>query len=216
MIVLNECRISADGKSLVIEASVENLSYYRDVGIAAVIIDTQDTFTDNGPSNRAIYHQSFEKDYEKVDTTKDCDSLSDSDCPCGNIYTSTKALTKNIRIVLNSRDLGVNLNDNIFFVYIVANGVPAPSTPCTMDNSYVMGVAVNLKPIYNMAMKYIKELNKLCDTPRGFIDMILRFNAFKISLRTGNYFTAIKYWKYFFKDKVHLPSIKHCGCNGII
>lgn len=216
MVILEQCRIDSEGKHLIIEAAIENLSYYKDVNIAAVIIDTQDTFIDSGPSNRAIYHVSYEEEDYVVDSIEDCSSIkTEESCKCSNIVTAQKHGHKKVRLCLTEKDLGVSLNDNIFFVYIVTNGIPSPCTPCGMDNLYTMGVAVNLRPIYNMAMGYIKELDSNCLIPRGFIDMILRIKAFKLSLRTGNYPMAFKQWNTLFKNKVRVSPNRGCGCNGI-
>lgn len=216
MIVLNECRIDPEGKCLIIDASVENLDYFKDVGIAHIIIDTQETFVDSGPSNKAIFHHTFEEEPYTVGTIEDCSPVkSGTSCKCDNIITSQKHRNKHVKLTIKEKELGVSLNDNIFFVYIVSNGIPSSCTPCGMDKSYTMGIAVNMRPIYNMAMSYIKELDSNCTIPKGFIDMILRLKAFWLSLKTGNYITAFKYWDKLFKNKVNIPINKRCGCNGI-
>lgn len=215
MIVLEQCRIDDEGKHLIIEASVENLSYNENVYIDSIIVDTNKTFSINGPSSKPVFTNEFE--HLKVDSLEDCNSVTtDPNCKCGNIYTSQMAGTKKVMLVLDSNDLnGANLNDNIFFVWVVAGGIPAPETPCGMDNRYTMGVAVNLRPIYNMAMKYIKETNNDCSIPKGFVDMFLKLKAFSLAMKTGNYTAAFKQWDKLSKNKVDVPSIKGCGCNGI-
>lgn len=217
MIVLEQCRIDPEGKSLIIEASIENLSYYKDVYIESVIIDTNDTYSPNGPSENFVYHQDYEITALKTGVKEKCSSIKvDEDCNCADVCTLEKRGTKRIHLCLSAKDLKLsNLNDNIFFVYIVANGIPAITTPCGMDNSFVMGIAVNLRPIYNMAMQYIKELESTCSIPKRFIDMILRIKAFDLSLRTGNYSVAFKQWDKLFKNKISVSPNKGCGCNGI-
>lgn len=216
MVILEQCRIDQDGKHLIIEAAVENLSYYKNVYIESVVVDTNDTFSQNGPSSNVVFEQTFESQYEQIDVTNDCEPLkTDENCKCGNIYNATKAGVKRVRLCLTAKDLNMdNLDDNIFFVYVICNGVPAPNTPCGMDNQFTMGVAVNMRPIYNMAMQYIKELDSSCSMPKGFIDMILRLKAFELSLKTGNYPTAFKQWDKLFKNKIGITTIKRCGCNG--
>lgn len=215
MIVLNECRVSHDGKALIVEATVENLSYYKSVYIDSVVVDTQKTFLNSGPSNNPVFIKQFTSDYPQVDVLDDCGSLrTDEECKCGNIYTSKKKGHKNIKLYISAEDMKLsNLNDDIFFVYVVATGVPAACTPCGMDNQYTMGVAVNMRPIYNKAMSFIRELDKDCATPRGFVDMILRLKAFELSLKTGNYPIAFKQWEKLFKEKVTITP-RNCGCNG--
>lgn len=215
MIVLNECRVSPDGKALIVEATVENLSYYENVYIDSVVVDTQKTFLDSGPSNSPVFTKQFISEYPQVDVKEDCNSLrTDEDCKCGNIYTSKKKGHKKVRLYISAEDMGLaNLNEDIFFVYVMATGVPASCTPCGMDNQYVMGIAINMRPIYNKAMSFIKELESACSTPKSFIDMILRLKAFELSLKTGNYPVAFKQWDKLFKDKVTVTP-KNCGCNG--
>lgn len=195
MVVINELRITPDGKRLILDASIENLVYYKDVNIAAVIIDSQDTYTPSGPSNRAFFHQSYEEGVEELDLQG---------------YG-----TKHIRVCLSAKELGVNLDNNLFFVYIVTSGAPAMDTPCGMDNIYTMGIVYNTLPIYNLGMNYVRELADNCSVPRNFIDYILRFKAFELSLRTGNYTLAIEYWKKFFKNRTSsISEPKGCGCHG--
>lgn len=203
MIIFNQCRIDPDGKHLIIEASVENLKFYKDVYIESVIIDTDETFSSTGPSNNPVFNQNFITDQIDEETT------------CGSVETNDIGI-KHIRLTLSEKDLRAgSFTNNIFFVYVVATGVPDSCTPCGMDNKITMGIAVYLKPLYDMAMKYIKEMDSNCNTPKGFIDMILRLKAFDLSLKTSNIPTAIKYWDKLFKNKISISPNKNCGCNGL-
>lgn len=184
MVVFNRCMISEDGKHLIVEAEVDSLSYYRDQYISTVIIDTDETFTDGYPSSNKVYVHP-EDNYGK-----------------------------SISIVLSAKDLKLDtLNDNIFFIYVKVSA-PSQDTPCCLDREYNIGVAVNYKPIYNIAMHYIKELGKSCTIPKGFIDAILRIRAFELSLKTGHFDTAISQWHKLFKDKIKVFKSNNCGCNG--
>lgn len=189
MVFINELRITPDGKKMIIDAAIENLVYYKDVEIAAIIIDSQDTYISSGPSNQSIFHHSYEAD--------------------------TNEKVKHIKLCLTSKDIGVSLDNNMFFVYIVTKGAPTMDTPCGMDNINTMGIVYNVRPMYNLGMSYIKELADNCSIPKNFIDYILRFKAFELSLRTGNYTLAIEYWKRFFKNKTSsISKPKGCGCHG--
>lgn len=196
MLVLNECRIS-NGK-LIIEASVDSLRYYDRVYISDIIIDTDKTWSANGPSSNPVYKESFEPN-------KCCKE----ECPC-----NSTTENKNIRMSLTARDLGVSsLDDNIFFVYIIASGYPDMDTPCGMDNSLITGVALNLRPIYNYAMGFIKEVGNSCDVPKGFIDAFLKYKSLELALKTGNYPEAFRMWKYL-HGSGNIITSKGCGCNG--
>lgn len=55
MLQFNELRIGPDGKHLIIDVQVQNLSYYDDIYIDTIIIDTQKTYSVTGPSNKALF-----------------------------------------------------------------------------------------------------------------------------------------------------------------
>lgn len=210
MVIFNECRIDKEGKNLIVDVSVDSLSYYKNIHLESITIDTDETFIENGPSSNPIYSQDFaesdavEQNYNGI--VENGVFIIDAQEETG---------LKNVRMKLSYKELGLdNLSDNILFVYIGVGGIPEPDTPCGMDNKYSVAVAVNLRPIYNMAMGYIKELGNTCTVPKGFIDMILRMNAFKLSIKTGNFLTAIKQWNKLLKNK-RIVSPTKCGCNGI-
>lgn len=214
MVILNECRIDTEGKHLVIEATVENLDYYENVYISGVRIDTHKTFKEAGPSDNVIFCKDFENLDDIVSEPNNKGEI--EGCACPDKPTVIKRQIKHIKLILNEKDLGVSLTDNIFFVYIIAGGYPDPSCPCTMDNIYTRGIALYWKPLYNLLMGYIKELNSNCIIPKGFIDMILRFKAFKLALKTGHFKIAFDYWDKFFKNKPNIIAKRNCNCNGII
>lgn len=183
MIQFNKLEILSEESKLVIDVSVKDLDYYFDVYIGEIIIDTQDTFIESGPSSKPIY--------SKIIT--------------GNI--------KSVQLELDKGDL-LSLNDNIFFVYIKTKGTPTPDTPCGKDNEITLGVAVNLYPIYQQAFNYIKELSNTCSIPKNFINYILQFKAFQLSLKTSHYVEAIKYWKKFYQNIKEYSITTNCNCHG--
>lgn len=184
MVQFNELRITPDGQKLIIDVSVRDLEYYTDVYLDSIQIDTQDTFVGSGPSSEAVY-------------TKTID---------GNL--------KSIRLELGTGDLLPTLNDNLFFVYVKTKGTPSVDTPCGMDNSITLGTTLNKYIIYNDIMQYVKEVNADCIIPKNFIDKYLRFKAFEISIVTGHYIEAIKYYNKFIKDISNVITNVNCGCYG--
>ena len=48
MIEFKELRVTPDGKTLIIDAAVNDLSYYDNVYIKSVTVDTQDTYSESG------------------------------------------------------------------------------------------------------------------------------------------------------------------------
>ena len=184
MVTFQELRITPDGKKLIIDVSVKDLEYYTNVYLDTVQIDTQDTFVESGPSSEVVY-------------TKTID---------GNL--------KSVRLELGTGDLLPTLNDNLFFVYVRAKGTPSIDTPCGMDNLITLGTVLNKYPIYSGMMQYVKEVSNDCTVPKNFIDKYLRFQAFEISVITGHYTEAIKYYNKFIKGIGNTPNSISCGCYG--
>ena len=215
MVQFNELRITPDGKNLIIDVSIDDLKYYSNVFIDSVIIDNEETFSPSGPSSNPIYSYTVDESGEPVFS-----SLTDSPCnpilcdedntPC---IVSNLGNTKNLRLVLNSLDF-VNqqdLNTGLFFVYVNVRGIPSPDTPCGLDNESTIGIVFNKVDLYRICMGYFRELESTCNIPKGFIDFILRMKGLELSIKTGNYIQAIKYWNKFFKGK-SVTSISNCRC----
>lgn len=217
MVEFKELRVTSDGKRLIIDAAVKDLQYYSNVFIDSIIVDTQDTFVPNGPSVKPVYTHEVKSENSVVYSIPETNG-------CGPVRTEGDneicfvapegAGEKRVRLELTETNLGVSLNDTLFFVYVVTSGVPAPDTPCGMDNQTTLGVVANLLPFYRSSVGFMKEIESDCDVPKGFIDTLLRFKAFELSVRTGHYSQAIKYWNRFFRN-IRGGTIKTgCGCHG--
>ena len=189
MIKFNELRITNDGKYLIIDVSVRSLSYYDNVYIDSISIDTQDTYKDGGPSSSVVYNKNI------------TEALPDFNC-------------KKFRLELGIGDLLPSLSNNLFFVYAKARGTPKSDTPCGMDNVYTLGVTFNACSLYNALMSYVKEVNNSCDIPKNFINLFLQFKALEISINTDHYMQAIEFYNSFIKDIKLTESIKSCNCHG--
>lgn len=217
MITFDRLDIAPDGEHLIIEASIDNSSYFDKVEVDSVIIDSQDTYVPNGPSSNPIYiYRVDEGDNDKVYSTPDkclCNPVLDEE---DQLYclTDRECLTKQVKLCIKQSELGVSLNNTMLFVYVIARGYPSPDTPCGYDNSKVMGVVVNLYPYYQSMMNGIKEINDTCNIPKYFINNILRFKAIEFSIKTCNYIQAIKYWKKFFSSGRVRATHRHCECHG--
>lgn len=207
MIEFSKCIIDPEGKELIIEAAVKSGAYYENVCIESTSIDTEETLSPTGPSSSPIF-----KMVHKVGGTYSVEPEVESQAmPPGGVILGPN----NISLKLTPSMLNIDsLNDHIFFVYVKAYGAPTPEVPCGEDNIYTMAVAVNLSPIYKASLGYIKELEGDCKAPKGFIDMILKFKAFELALKTGNNLVAARYWTKFFKGKRSAVTFKSCGCNG--
>lgn len=207
MIKFTKCTVTPDGKKLIVEACVSQESYYDNVYIDCLSIDTEDTFNPIGPSKEPLFTTTFQREVE-VDNP---DWTPDNGEP-ETIIEIVRDF-KNISLEFTPDMLGLSSFDNLYFIHIKALGAPSPDVPCGADNIYTLGVAMNLVPVYNMQMGYLKELEHTCTIPKGFIDSILKSKALELALKTGNNLLAAKYWTKLFKDK-GVNTVKSCGCNG--
>lgn len=218
MLIFNELRITPDQKYLIIDVSVDNQKYYENIQIDSIIIDTQDTYIDSGPSNNPIFTYNLTEENSNITQvyTDNYTPVLDEDTSYCYVESEEKQ-NKSIRLILNYQDLNVSLQDNMFFVYAIATGTPSADTPCGMDNSIVKGTIINLYPIYCKTIQYLKELDDSCIVPKNFMDMIIKLKALELSIKTGNSFQAIEYWNKYFKTLTNNNSqsnTKYCGCNN--
>lgn len=129
--------------------------------------------------------------------------------PLYSALTSFESTKKSLRLELSTSDLPL---DGLLFVYVRAKGTPSPDTPCGKDNITTLGTVTNMYPFYQQAMDYIGELGNTCSIPKNFIDYILRLKALELSIKTGNYTDAIKFYNKFFGNT---PIRKGgCGCGN--
>lgn len=185
MIKFTELRIKKG--HLIITAEVRKTKdYYNDVYIKQIKIDTQDTFSSSGPSSNLVYESEVFEDNPRFITL----DLSASD--------------------FNTE---LDMDKTMFFVYAVSGGYPAPNTPCGFDDEVSVGVTYSLCPIYNETMQYVKEVEKRCDIPKAFIDMILQLKAIEYSINSGHFTQAIKYYNKFYKN-FSVGVTDSCGCYG--
>lgn len=194
MIHFNELKITPDSKHLVIDVSVRNEAYYKNIYIDSIVIDNQDTYVGSGPSSKPIYTYNVPDIIPKL--------------------TNEAVSQKHVRLYLDSTDVGGSLN-GLFFVYVRVKGTPTADTPCGMDNITTLGTVSNMYPFYQQAMDYIKEIESNCSFPQAFTDYILRLKALELAIRTGNYPDAIKYYNRFFSGKEKTFIRKGgCGCGN--
>lgn len=199
MIIFAQLKVSDDGNKLFINAYVNKADYFKDIYIDSVTIMTADKVSENAPELPStddegnpvdyIYYKKFEEDTKYVDLV----------------------LSANDFLTLKTSDI----SQTLFFVYIKCRGISTECTPCTLDELTTVGVTFDDKVLYQKVMNYTKSIADTCNTPTGFMDFILLWNAFKASIETDHYITAIKYWNMLFgKDKEISISYKDCGCNG--
>jgi hypothetical protein len=86
--------------------------------------------------------------------------------------------------------------------------------PCRLDELTTLGVTFDENLLHQKVLGYTKELVDSCNIPRGFIDLILLWQAFKSSIETEHYIQAIDFWKKLFKSSNSIGTYNRCGCHG--
>lgn len=203
MLHFNELKITQDGKYLIIDVSIDESSYFDTVSLDSVVIDTQDTYVSNGPSSTPIYTYKVGEDYSQIYSSPDNRQVLIS--ALEPVLVKNELENRRVRLSLDATTLGVQLNNTMFFVYVIATGTPSSEAPAGTTNPMIMGTVVNLYQFYQKSIYYLKGISKgCCEVPKCFIDFILRYKALELCIKTGNYTEAIKYWKKFFMDKTSL------------
>lgn len=204
MVQFNDLSIYPDINKLIIDISVINDNKDVDTSIDSVIIDTQDTYCQNGPSNNPVYSYIVEENSIPVYVPSDCQKpqtvycKDDVDNPC---IVGFNDNGKYLRLILSDKDLNVaNLSNNMFFVYVnirTTSNIDDENSDSAATSENVMGVVFDKSVLYDISMKFFKELSCTCNIPKGFIDFILQMKALDISVETGHYIEAIHYWNNF-------------------
>jgi len=186
MVTFEELRITNDGEALVVGVRIRTESYYDNVYIDKVVIDTEETYKEGTPSSSPVFT------YTAVNNTKE------------------------LVLTLNKAQVLPDFKEHLFFVYVVTKGVPTPDVPCGMDNQTTLGVTMYMGNIYNNFMNYIREMGSgNCQVPQGFIDQILRYKALNLAIDSGHYTQGIKYYDQWFSGKnKSITTTSNCGCNG--
>ena len=148
----------------------------------------------------------------------DQDSFSEDYSKCGEALLSVDVSdTKPSKI---DEVLSLDLNNKMAFVWIeVDDSKPSSASAlaaleCGEDNPHILGVAVNLYPIYSYGMNYVKQVNRdNCNISKDFINYILQFEALNLALNTGNYKLAADYFSKFFANTNTNITSKGCGCS---
>lgn len=191
MIIFDRLEISDSGKVLYVDVHVNMASYFDNIYIDKVVIQTSDQVSETDPltpGSEYIYTQ-------QVD---------------GNV----KELHLALNAVSDFEQVYNSLSDKLLFVYVICKGVVGECTPCRLDELTTLGVTFDTALLYQRVMQYTRELNRDCQIPKGFIDLILLWNGFKAAIETEHYIVAIDFWKRLFKTGEFTIISKGCGCHG--
>ncbi len=194
MIIFDRLQISDNGKVLYIDVHVNKASYFDNITIDKIVIQTQEQVSETDPltpRSEYIYQ------YEAEEDTKDLHLAINANTDFENVYST--------------------LSDKLLFVYVICKGIPDECTPCRLDEMTTLGVTFDEALFYQTAMGYTKELLQDCYVSQGFTDFILQWNAFKAAIETEHYIPAINFWNRLFNNttsKLSAFRTKNCGCYG--
>lgn len=192
MIIFDQLRISDDGKRLYINLHVNRADYFDNIFLDSITIMTADKASEtnpNIPTEDYIYKKEFDGEQKEAD------------------------------LVLTANDFNeayskADLTSDLFFIYVKIKGVPAPCTPCRLDEEITLGVTFDETMLYQKVMQFTRELNQDCEIPQNFLDLIMLWNGFKAAIETEHYIVAIDFWKRLFKSSSSVVSSKGCSCHG--
>lgn len=192
MLIFDQLRLSDDATKLYINVHVNKADYFKDIYLDNIKIMTADKVSETNPEV----------------PTEDCiftHTFGD------NIKEAALVLTVNDFLTLKQSDMSRTL----FFVYVKCKGTVGVCVPCRLDELTTLGVTFDEKLLYQRVMDYTKSLADNCEIPVGFTDFILLWNAFKASIETEHYISAIKFWNQLFDvGTTGNITYKGCGCHG--
>lgn len=213
MIVIEECRIR--GKELILDASVEDFAYYKNVSIGGVFIDTDETFVSSGPSEEPVFSVNIVSDSTSQDDTEDDEEDDEEDSEDTEDYTyQPKTDNRRIRLRVSAKEMGLsNLSNNLFIVYVKAAGTPSEDTPCGKDKVYTTTVVFDMSKVYREGIRRIGTVGR-CGVPMLFCDWYMRLKAVELACQLGNYESAVSWWKKLFAGAAADVAVSDCGCDG--
>lgn len=196
MIIIDQFRISDDGRLMYIDLHVNQCDHFKDNYIEGITIVTDEQMKEScsaAVDDNYVYKKRVGGGEDKV---------------------------KDVHLTLRPTDFNEryckrDFSDNMFFLYVKAGGTPGPCTPCRLDEVYTIAVTFDFGTLYNMALGYMKELGNQCVIPMGFIDMIMKYHALKISVETDHWMPAVDYYQ-LLKGSYGggVSTVKPCGCRG--
>lgn len=188
MVIFKKLELNTEGTEIELRANVRIESYFDNVYIKSIKVDTQDTYVEGGaPSQNAI-------------TVADYGDNSE---------------IKSVDLHLTSLDLNnLDLLKNFFIFYIQAVGTPSPDVPCGHDKEYNIGVVYNKPAIYAQGMNLIKSLGNNCEVSTDMMNFIAQTEGLDYALKTGNLPEAVSLWENFFSEMKTPAITNRCCCNG--
>lgn len=228
--------------NLIIQASVPDKEYFKDVSLTGVYIDTHKSYSYIGPSSNPVYKYEIKDEQEipdgntpdtpednipegpNEDNTDSSDEIvNDGDTPSIDIPidSSTRSIGRNsenkvkhLSLVIPSTDILCDIKGTVFFVWVTATGLPAFDTPCGQDVPQKVQWVINTSQIYEKVIPLLKSMNCDCGNNKDFSNIFLKYKAFQYSMNLGDYTEGINIWNKFFSKEKVITIKKGCGCHG--
>lgn len=197
-VIIDQLRISDDGRRMYINVHVNKAEPFNGVYLENITIMTADKVSETNPGSPTedyIYSKTFDAGTESA------------------------ALELIPSRDFNEQYTRPDMGNTLFFVYVTTNWDNRSGSdcciPCRLDELTTVGVTFDEKLLHQKVMEYTRDLVQDCSVPHDFIDFILRWNAFKSSVETEHWIQALKFYKLLFDDAGStFTGIKRCGCHG--
>lgn len=164
-------RVSPDGKDLELWVEIPEGPNYNSLEIDKIAIQDHKHYTIGYPDKPQV----------ELKLTSPVDELK-----IGN--------PKRVQKRLSLKELGIlGLNSTgLYFMYVHQDGIPAVETPCICSKTVTVGVAANLYPFFNKAVKYLYKYLDFCgDSRDNLIDIYIKQDMFLNAVEMEDYDTAI-------------------------
>jgi len=193
MVQFNELRFIAP-TLLQVNVQVTDLPYYENVYIDSIIIDTEDTYCESGPSANPPFR------YQVGDGTY-----------------------KEAKYVFDVADLLCD-GPKMLFVWVTTLGIPSSDTPCGLDTPDMQAVvdlsAVYNQAIKQIrcATNRCGCSGPKCTVDAAFANFSLQYYRMTTALELKDWGTAYQAYCYLLRkrpsNKIVSNPRKPCGCNG--
>jgi len=204
MIVIDQLRISDNGRLMCLDAHINKASYFDNCHFDSLIIQTVSQLGDNISGNGV----------EPLTPIDDTQYIYKKE-----FITSEDPTPREIHLVVPVTAFVFPAKETpakaLYFVYIKGAFKPSETsncTPCRLDEEWTLAVTFDPYFLYNRIMGYTRELSDTCEVSQGFIDLILNIEAFKAAVETEHFIKAIEIYNRLV-DTAIVAMGKGCACK---
>lgn len=203
MVTFSELGLTEDGKRLVVECSVKNLSIYSGMYIRRILVEYYANALPSGaPSDKVI--QIYDN------------------------FWSDKSV-REVRAVLEASNkecvekFGISdFSGGLFYVIVECDGelgAAAVSLPCGYDDTTDIGVVLDWCLLHRIGMRHIAAMNRdcrdSCSDITGFEDFVILWHSLRIAAEAADYRMLEKIWGRFLRiaGTPGASVTSGCGCG---